>query len=64
MPVVFDALAVQLCFDFRVYRMRLLQKFLPGAHAGPLEGRERLRHKEGGADGNLAFSVPLIFGIS
>ena len=59
MPVVADTLAVQLLLDLGVHGMGFFEKFLPGAHACPLEGRKGLRHKEGGADRDLAFSVSL-----
>ena len=62
MPVIFDALFIELGLDFAVDDICLIQEFLLGTHARPLEGRKGFRHKEGGADGNLTFAIPLILG--
>ena len=43
-----------------IYRSGTAKELVNGTHSCPLERSKRLRHKEGCADGNLAFSVSLI----
>ena len=59
MPVVFDALLVELVFDLMVDDIGSVQELLLGTHLRPLERRKGLRHKERSADYNLALSVSL-----
>ena len=62
MPVIFDTLFIELGLDFAVDNICLIQEFLLGTHTRPLEWGKWLRYKEGGADGNLTFAIPLILG--
>ena len=57
MPVVFDALLVQLLHNPLFRLISLFQKFLLRAHGRPLEGGKRLGNKEGSAGNDLYFAV-------
>ena len=65
MPVVFDALLVELCHNALFGLMSLIQEFFFGAHGRPLKGRKRFWNKKGGAGDNLHSAIyPLFFGHS
>ena len=62
MPVVADALLIQLGADFLFYNLCFLNEILLPEHGSPLEGSERFGNKEGCADRDLHLSVSLILG--
>ena len=61
-PVVFNALLIQLRMDLSSDDARTVKKFFLTAHGSPLERSERFRYKEGCTDNNLHFAVSLILG--
>ena len=61
MPVVTDASLVQLCTDLTLNHFGFFHKILLCIHRCPLEWCKRFRYKEGGADIDLYFALPLFF---
>ena len=62
MPVVLNALSVQLVLDFLIYYSGFSKKLILCIHPGPLERSEGFWHKEGRTDCNLTFAVSLFLG--
>ncbi len=59
MPVIFQALPVQLFLKFMLHDGRPCDIFFVAVHLRPLERRKWFWDKEGGTGGNLAFPVSL-----
>ena len=62
MPVVLEALPVQLFLELMLHNAGTADIFLACMHGCPLERSERLWYKEGGAGRDLAFPVPFFLG--
>ena len=64
MPVVFNALFIQLFLDRVVDHFCTSDVILRRVHSCPLERCKRLRNEKGGTDRDLASAVPLLLGNS
>lgn len=61
MPVVLDALAIQLVFDFLIYNLGFSEKFSPGCSLESTGTGKWFWNKERSADRDLALAVSLVF---